>query len=60
MNTSLHDPRSPARTVRPASRFSRLTIFGRHFAIVWRGRGWELVAVVALLIVALLVWLSWR
>jgi hypothetical protein len=40
------------------SKLSNLIILGRHFAVIWRGRSWELVAVVALLIIALAVWLK--
>ena len=42
----------------PLGRRSGLTILGKHFAVIWRGRGWELVAVVALLIIALALWLE--
>jgi len=45
---------------RRRSKLSGLTILGRHFAVIWRGRSWELVTVVALLIIALAVWLKLR
>jgi hypothetical protein len=61
MKTFLQHSRDPGpQSDRPGNRLSGLTIFGRHFALVWRGRGWELVAVVALLIVGLLIWLHLR
>lgn len=53
-----HGRASNARERTPLSKLSGLTILGRHFAVIWRGRSWELVAVVALLIVALAVWLE--
>jgi hypothetical protein len=58
MKTSLPHSRDPSsRGDRAGTKLSGLTIFGRHFAVIWRGHGWELVAVVALLIVALFFWL---
>jgi hypothetical protein len=59
MKTRLQSPRgSQHRSRRLDGTRSAVAIFGRHFAVVWRGRGWELVSVVALLIVALAVWLK--
>jgi hypothetical protein len=61
MKTILQDSRDPdPRSNRPGRTLSGLTILGRHFALVWRGRGWELVAVVTLLIVGLLAWLHFK
>jgi hypothetical protein len=61
MKPILRDPRERrSRTPSSPSKLSGLTILGKHFAVIWRGHGWELVAVVALLIVALLAWLKLR
>ena len=61
MKTFLQDSRDvDPRDHRSRGKLSGLTILGRNFVVVWRGRGWELVAVVALLIVALLVWFHFK